>query len=79
MKGLGQTFLTKFGTYGNGPGEFTGTNDLAVGRDGKVYVTDTYNFRIQAFSPYMGSYEFVVPSPQHTDGITIALVFLRYS
>ena len=41
--------LFDFGTRGSGPGEFNFPYDLAVGKDGKLYVVDTGNFRIQVF------------------------------
>ena len=41
--------LFDFGTRGSGPGEFNFPYDLAVGKDGKLYVVDAGNFRIQIF------------------------------
>ncbi len=39
------------GKIGAGPGDLKTPNGIAVGPDGTVYVSDSNNFRIQAFSP----------------------------
>lgn len=44
-------FLTKWGTAGSGDGEFDKPECVAVDALGFVYVTDTYNNRIQVFAP----------------------------
>ena len=44
-------FVSMWGNKGDGPGEFDGPFDVAVDREGFVYVTDTGNRRIQKFSP----------------------------
>jgi len=41
--------LFDFGSRGSGPGEFNFPYDLAVGKDGRLYVVDTGNFRVQVF------------------------------
>jgi DNA-binding beta-propeller fold protein YncE len=41
--------LFDFGKRGVGPGEFNLPRDVAVGRDGQLYVVDGGNFRIQVF------------------------------
>ena len=41
--------LFDFGVRGSGPGEFNTPYDLAVGRTGQIYVTDSGNFRVQIF------------------------------
>jgi len=41
--------LFDFGTRGIGPGEFNFPYDLAVGKDGRLYVVDAGNFRVQIF------------------------------
>lgn len=41
--------LFDFGKRGMGPGEFNLPRDVAVGRDGHLYVVDGGNFRIQVF------------------------------
>lgn len=41
--------LFDFGKRGTGPGEFNLPRDVAVGRDGQLYVVDSGNFRIQVF------------------------------
>ncbi len=40
----------KFGTYGNGNGEFSSPIDVAVDEDGFIYVTDKGNSRVQKFN-----------------------------
>lgn len=41
--------LFDFGTRGHGPGEFNIPYDLAVGKDGRLNVVDSGNFRVQIF------------------------------
>ena len=41
--------LFDFGSRGAGPGEFNFPYDLAVGKEGRLYVVDSGNFRIQIF------------------------------
>src|SRR3546814_13744877 len=43
------SFITTWGTYGNGEGQFDGAFGVAVDASGNVYVADTYNNRIQKF------------------------------
>ena len=43
--------LFSIGSRGNAAGEFNFPYDVAVDKDGYIYVTDTGNFRIQIFSP----------------------------
>ena len=47
--------LFDFGERGSGPGEFNTPYDLAVGSGGKLYVTDSGNFRVQIFD-HQGKY-----------------------
>lgn len=47
--------LFDFGQSGDGPGEFDLPLDLAVGRQGQVYVVDSGNFRVQIFD-HQGQY-----------------------
>jgi DNA-binding beta-propeller fold protein YncE len=41
--------LFDFGSRGNGPGQFNLPRDLAVGKDGRLYVVDGGNFRVAIF------------------------------
>lgn len=41
--------LFDFGKRGSGPGEFNLPRDVAIGKDGRLYVVDGGNFRIQVF------------------------------
>ena len=41
--------LFDFGKRGTGPGEFNLPRDLAVGKDGRLYVVDGGNFRVSVF------------------------------
>ncbi|MBO8125680.1 MAG: 6-bladed beta-propeller [Firmicutes bacterium] len=43
--------INKLGKPGVGPGQFNYPTNLFVDREGNLYVTDTMNFRIQAFDP----------------------------
>ncbi len=48
---LNGTFVTKWGTAGNGNGQFNSPSNLTVDYDGNVYVLDSGNKRVQVFSP----------------------------
>ncbi len=48
-------WVSGWGSYGNGDGQFDGIFSIAVNVSGYVYVADAYNYRIQVFSP-LGSY-----------------------
>jgi DNA-binding beta-propeller fold protein YncE len=41
--------LAHWGSHGSGPGQFDSPQGVAVDASGKVYVTDTYNHRVQVF------------------------------
>ena len=43
------THLYDIGKRGKGPGEFNLPRDLAIGKDGQLYVVDGGNFRVQVF------------------------------
>lgn len=45
----------RFGSNGNGPGDFNQPNDLTVGPDGRLYVVERYNQRVQAFTRTPGT------------------------
>lgn len=45
-----KTFLFSFGKPGAGPGEFNRPEGLATDRQGRIYVADSCNHRIQVFS-----------------------------
>ena len=42
-------YLTEFGEFGTGPGQFNGIHALAVGPDGLVFALDRSNGRVQKF------------------------------
>jgi len=44
-------FITKWGSYGEGDGEFVDPEHLAVDSEGRVYVSDRSNDNIQVFEP----------------------------
>ncbi len=44
-------FITRWGHYGSGDGEFVSPGDIAVGPEGNVHVADTGNHRVQKFKP----------------------------
>ncbi|NIN92136.1 hypothetical protein GTO36_03940, partial [bacterium] len=44
------TFVTKWGSYGTGDGQFEEPYDVAVDSSGYVYVADCFNHRIQKFT-----------------------------
>lgn len=46
---LDGTLLQAVGTRGMGPGEFNFPTNVTIDADGRVYVSDTLNFRVQAF------------------------------
>ena len=44
------SFMIKWGTMGAGVGQFDKPYDVAIDRDGNIYVADTYNDRVQVFT-----------------------------
>lgn len=49
-------FITKFGSFGIGPGQFEDPEHVAIDSDGNVYVSDRGNDNIQKFSPNVKPY-----------------------
>ncbi|MFQ5418710.1 MAG: 6-bladed beta-propeller, partial [Myxococcota bacterium] len=49
--------LAAFGSRGSRPGEFERPTDLDIGTDGRIYVVDFGNDRIQVFEPLSGAAE----------------------
>ena len=45
-----QVFITSWGTYGSGSGQFRTPQGVAVGGSGDVYIVDGDNLRVQVFS-----------------------------
>ena len=43
-------FITQFGEFGSNPGQLKYSDQMTIAPDGKVYVADTGNHRIQVFS-----------------------------
>jgi DNA-binding beta-propeller fold protein YncE len=43
--------ISSFGKYGAAPGDFSSPRGIAIGADGKIYVADTYNNRVQILVP----------------------------
>ena len=44
-------FITKWGTLGTENGQFNDLRGITVDQNGNVYVSETYNFRVQKFVP----------------------------
>jgi DNA-binding beta-propeller fold protein YncE len=42
-------FVSSFGTRGNGPGQLSGVHGIAVDKNGRIYVADRSNRRVQIF------------------------------
>ncbi|MCP4695906.1 MAG: 6-bladed beta-propeller, partial [Gammaproteobacteria bacterium] len=43
-------FITQWGSYGSGAGQFLGSLDIAIDKDDNVYIADDGNHRIQKFT-----------------------------
>ena len=72
------TYVTQWGSFGNGDGQFNAPNGVEVDAAGDVYVADTFNHRIQKFtgtgtyltqwgSQGSGNGEFLAPVGMATD------------
>ena len=44
-------FISRFGRYGSNPGEFSLPTGVALNREGLLFVSDSYNRRIQSMTP----------------------------
>ena len=64
------TFLTKWGAYGSGDGQFDYPADIAVNASGSVYVTDSDNHRIQMFDLLQGTLSWVGTTGYVSDGVS---------
>lgn len=47
----GKSFIRSFGSPGTGPGEFNRPEGLGLDSEGRLYVADSCNHRVQIFSP----------------------------
>jgi DNA-binding beta-propeller fold protein YncE len=45
------TFLTKWGNYGSGEGQLSQPAGMAISKSGAVFVVDSWNNRVEVFSP----------------------------
>jgi hypothetical protein len=45
------TFVTQFGTYGTGPGQFLGAGGMAVDSGGDLFMIDSPDYRVEKFHP----------------------------
>lgn len=45
------TFVSAFGSHGSGPGQFNAVHGIDVDRNGRIYVVDRLNKRVQVFDP----------------------------
>ena len=61
-------FVSEFGSVGSGPGQFDLIHGVAVDRDGRIYVADRNNDRIQVF---MEDGEFVEAWPNVSDPVGV--------
>lgn len=53
--------VKKFGAPGNGPGKFSYPNDMARSDDGKLYVADSNNSRVQVFDKNGRFLSYLIP------------------
>jgi sugar lactone lactonase YvrE len=45
------TFLRQWGGFGTDPGQFYRPMGIAIASDGRIFVGDTWNGRVQIFGP----------------------------
>jgi DNA-binding beta-propeller fold protein YncE len=64
-------FLFEWGRRGTGPGEFHTPHVIVVGKDGRLYMTDRENDRIQVFKPD-GTHVATWPDLHSVDGLYAA-------
>jgi M6 family metalloprotease-like protein len=57
--------VRSIGIYGTGYVQFRNPRDVAVDADGKIYVADTYNHRVQVLKPDGTFYKFLGSAPQY--------------
>lgn len=48
--------IRSFGSHGNGPGQFMGPKGMCLSKDGKIFVADSHNHRIQVFNAADGTF-----------------------
>ena len=67
-----QTFITAWGSYGSGDGQFLVPVGVAVGSNGDIYVSDGHNNRVQVFTSG-GTYirQWHVPPSNHDLNIAV--------
>lgn len=65
------SFVTKWGTYGLGNGQFNGPRAVAVDAAGNVYVVDKYNHRVQKFDSSGGFLGVIGHAFQFPQGVAV--------
>ena len=71
-------YITSFGSPGSGPGQFRVPHSIRVSRDGRVYVADRENHRVQVFTPegeFLNQWtDFKCPMGLHIDANQVVYV-----
>ncbi len=71
-------YITSFGSPGGGPGQFRVPHSVSVSRDGRVYVADRENNRVQVFTPegeFLAEWtDFKCPMGVHIDASQVVYV-----